>query len=192
MTLSSVLQLVLNLSSRYLKKSDGSYHRPVAIIALALAYVIAGKLSYFSTIPPGYAPVIWPPAGIALAGLLIYGYRIWPGVLLGALIINGLIPELTGSITDILISLLTTLVISTGATLQALAGAYWLKRYAGFPNGLRLKKAVLLFILYGAALSATINSSLSVALLVATGKIPLAIGAGGDVTGAQPRPGGAR
>ncbi len=174
MTLSSVLQLVLNLSSRYLKKSDGSYHRPVAIIALALAYVIAGKLSYFSTIPPGYAPVIWPPAGIALAGLLIYGYRIWPGVLLGALIINGLIPELTGSITDILISLLTTLVISTGATLQALAGAYWLKRYAGFPNGLRLKKAVLLFILYGAALSATINSSLSVALLVATGKIPLA------------------
>ena len=174
MTLSSALHRALNPLPPYVKKSDGAYLTLVAIIALALAYLIAGKLSYFSTIPPGYASTIWPPAGIALAGILIYGYRIWPGVLLGALITNGLIPELTGSITDILISLLTTLVISTGATVQALAGAYWLKRYAEFPNGLRHKKAVLLFILYGGVLSAIINSSLSISLLVATGKTPLA------------------
>jgi PAS domain S-box-containing protein len=57
--------------------------------------------------------------------------------------------------------------------LQALVGAYWVKRYAGFPNGLRREKAVLLFLAYGGVLSTTINSSLSVAMLVATGKIPL-------------------
>ena len=86
---------------------------------------------------------------------------------------NGLIPEFTGSITDILMAVLLTLVISTGATLQALVGAYLVKRYAGFPNGFNREKAVLLFFFYGGALSATINSSLSVATLVAIGKTPL-------------------
>ena len=157
-----------------LKKLGKSNTSLIPIIGLAVAYLIFGKLSYFSTIPPGYASAIWPPAGIALAGVLIYGSRVWPGVLLGSLIVNGLIPELTGSVTDILMTLLLTLVISTGATLQALAGAYWLKRYAEFPNGLRREKTVLLFIAYGGVLSTTINSTLSVAALVAIGKIPLA------------------
>ena len=174
MTISSALQIIFTPSSYYFKKPNSAFPRLLAIMVLAIAYLIAGKLSYFSTIPPGYASAIWPPAGIALAGLLIYGYRVWPGVLLGAFITNGLIPELTDSVPDILITLLTTLVISTGATLQALVGAYWLKRYAGFPNGLRREKAILLFMLYGGVLSATINSTLSIATLVATGKTPLA------------------
>ena len=174
MTISSALQIVFNPSSYYLKKPDSGFPRLLAVIAMTVTYVIFAKLSYFSTIPPGYASTIWPPAGIALAGLLIYGYRLWPGVLLGAFIANGLIPELTNSVSDILITLLTTLVISSGATLQALAGAYWLKRYAGFPNGLRREKSILLFMLYGGALSATINPTLSIAMLVATGKTPLA------------------
>jgi len=174
MTISLALKIVFKLFSVYFKKPDGSYPTLLAIIAIAIAYVIAGKLSYFSTVPPGYACAIWPPAGIALAGLLIYGYRVWPGVLLGSFIVNGLIPELTSSALENVMLILTTLVISTGATLQALVGAYTVKRYAGYPNGLRNEKAVLLFLLYGGVLSVTINPTLSVSMLVATGKTPLA------------------
>ena len=173
MTVISVLQTALKPSSYHLKKPKDAYSLPIAIIALAIAYVIAAKLSYFSTVPPGYASAIWPAAGIALAGLLVYGNRVWPGVWLGSLIANGLIPDWTGSTSDILMSLLITLVISSGASLQALAGAYALKRYAGYPNGLISEKSVLLFMLYGGVLSTLINSSLSVSLLVATGKTPL-------------------
>ena len=173
MTIISVLQTALKPSSYHLKKPSDAYSLPIAIIALAIAYVIAAKLSYLSTVPPGYASAIWPAEGIALAGLLVYGNRVWPGVWLGSLIANGLIPDWTGSTSDILMSLLITLTISSGASLQALAGAYVLKRYAGYPNGLISEKSVLLFMLYGGVLSTLINSSLSVSLLVATGKTPL-------------------
>ena len=156
-------------------KKLGKFNSPlIPIIGLAIAYVIFGKLSYFSTVPPGYACAIWPPAGIALAALLIYGYRVWPGVLLGSFIINDLIPELTNSAAENVMLILTALVISTGETLQALVGAYVVKRYAGFPNELRSEKSVLLFLLYGGVLSATINPTLSVSMLVAIGKTPLA------------------
>ncbi len=168
MTVSSVLPAGSKPSS------DSAQPTLLVIIVMAVAYVVFAKLSYFSTVPPGYVSAIWPPTGIALAGVLIYGKRIWPGVWLGSFIVNGLIPELTGSVTELFITLLLTLVISTGATLQALAGAYWLKRYAGYPGGLKDEKSVLLFMLYGGVLSALINSTLSVAMLVATGKTPLA------------------
>ena len=168
------IQLRITKIINYLKKQGEVKSPLIPILGLALAYFIFGKLSYFSTIPPGYASAIWPAAGIALAGVLIYGTRVWPGVLLGAFITNGLIPELSHSVPALLTTLLTTLVISTGATLQALAGAYWVKRYAQFPNGLRREKALRLFMLYGGILSTTINPTLSIAMLVATGKTPLA------------------
>jgi PAS domain S-box-containing protein len=170
MTVISVLQSALKPSSYHLKKPGDAYSLPIAIIALAIAYVIAAKLSYFSTVPPGYASAIWPATGIALAALLVYGNRIWPGVWLGSLIANGLIPDSTS---EQLMSLLITLAISSGASLQALAGAYAVRRYAGYPNGLISEKSVLLFMFYGGVLSTLVNSSLSVSMLVATGKTPL-------------------
>lgn len=139
------------------------------IIGLALAYLIASKLSYFTRIPPGYAATIWPPAGIALAAMLVYGYRIWPGVMLGTLMVNGLISEVIGSITENLLSVLINLAISCGATLQALAGTYLVKRFAGYPNGLIKAKDIIRFWLTGGVLAALINSTLAVTLFVAIG-----------------------
>jgi CHASE1-domain containing sensor protein len=150
--------------------SAPSYRWLLQILGLAIAYFMAGKLSYFSTIPPGYDSAIWPPAGVALAGVLIYGYRVWPGILLGAFLLNGLIPELTGLNLDMLTSVLVTLVISIGSSLQAIVGAYLVKRYAGFPNALKYEKDVVLFFFYGGLLATLINSTLSVSILVATGK----------------------
>jgi PAS domain S-box-containing protein len=147
-----------------------SYARLLQIIGLAAVYFIAGKLSYFLAISPEYASVIWPPSGIALAGVLIYGYRVWPGILLGVLLINGLVPEETRSISDNLVSVGITLVIGIGASLQAMLGTYLVRRYAGFPNGLTREKDILWFLFYGGLLSALVNSTLSVATFVATGR----------------------
>jgi PAS domain S-box-containing protein len=147
-----------------------SYARLLQIIGLAGVYFIAGKLSYFLAISPEYASVIWPPSGIALAGVLIYGYRVWPGILLGVLLINGLVPEETRSISDNLVSVGITLVIGIGASLQAMLGTYLVRRYAGFPNGLTREKDILWFLFYGGLLSALVNSTLSVATFVATGR----------------------
>nr|WP_304544151.1 MASE1 domain-containing protein [Sulfurimonas sp. hsl 1-7] len=41
---------------------------------------------------------IWPPTGIALSALIIFGYRIWPGIFIGALILNLTLTPLLPSI----------------------------------------------------------------------------------------------
>ncbi|MCB1828896.1 MAG: hypothetical protein KDI35_01735, partial [Gammaproteobacteria bacterium] len=48
-------------------------------VLLALLYFVSGHLSLLLAIPPGYATAVWPGAGIALAGLLLYGRRYLPG-----------------------------------------------------------------------------------------------------------------
>ena len=58
------------------------------ILILTTCYYLTGKLGISLAIPPGYATAIWPPSGIALAGILLYGYRVWPGILLGSFLIN--------------------------------------------------------------------------------------------------------
>lgn len=43
------------------------------LLGLAAAYIAAGRLGLLLAIPPGYATAIFPPAGIALAALLVEG-----------------------------------------------------------------------------------------------------------------------
>ncbi|MET0533297.1 MAG: MASE1 domain-containing protein, partial [Steroidobacter sp.] len=55
---------------------------------LAALYVLTGKVGLLFALPPGYATVIWPPSGIALGMLIVYGWRLWPGVLIGSFLLN--------------------------------------------------------------------------------------------------------
>src|SRR6266851_5961676 len=57
-------------------------------ILLAAIYFAAAKLALLAAIPPGYATAVWPPSGIALAAVLLLGNRVWPGVWLGAALVN--------------------------------------------------------------------------------------------------------
>jgi len=58
------------------------------VAALAGVYFIAGKLGLKLAFVNASATAVWPPAGIALAAFLIFGYRVWPGNLLGAFLVN--------------------------------------------------------------------------------------------------------
>ncbi len=47
---------------------------------LALAYLISGRLAMLLAIPPGFVSAIFPPVGVALAAVLIWGYPLLLGV----------------------------------------------------------------------------------------------------------------
>lgn len=143
------------------------------ILVVATLYFLAGKLSYFAVIPPGYDAVIWPASGVALASVLFYGYRVWLGVFIGAFLVNAFIASLSDQLSENLISLLVTLVISIGATLQAILGAYLVKRFAGFPDEFIKGNQLFLFFLLGGAFSALVNSTFSVSTLILTGRTPV-------------------
>jgi signal transduction histidine kinase len=88
---------------------------------LALAYFGAGKLGLSLASLNASASPVWPPAAIAVAGLLLLGHRAWPAIFIGAFFVNittaGNIP--------------TSLCIALGNTLEAVAGAWLVNRFAG-------------------------------------------------------------
>ena len=55
----------------------------VQIAAIAAAYFVAARLGFTLAYVAEQVTTVWPPAGIALAAVLIWGYRVWPGILAG-------------------------------------------------------------------------------------------------------------
>ena len=58
------------------------------MVGIGVAYYTAAKIALLLAIPPGYATAAWPSAGVALAGVLLFGYHVWPGILLGSFSAN--------------------------------------------------------------------------------------------------------
>lgn len=143
------------------------------ILGLATVYFITGKLGIFLAIPPGYATAIWPASGIALACVLVCGYRVWPGVLIGSFLVN-ISTSLTGGSTgEIIQSCLVTLAIGIGASLQAMAGAFLIRRFAGYPNALTQEKDIILFLFLGGFVAALVNSTIGSSILTISGRVSI-------------------
>ena len=143
------------------------------ILAIALAYIVTGKLGALLAIPPGYATAVWPPSGIALAGILICGFRAWPGVLLGSLLINLPTTLAFNPASETLNAWLVSLTIAVGASLQAVLGAFLITRFAGFPGSLVKERDIFRFLFFGGFLSTLVASTIGVSALVTSGQIPI-------------------
>lgn len=129
------------------------------LFAVAAIYIVAALLGLSLDAVSGFASLVWPPTGIALAAVLLLGRRIWPGVFIGALIANAL----TGA------PALAALGIATGNTLEAIVAAYALRRVAGFQLSLDRLRDVLALILFAATLSTMISATIGVATLYFNG-----------------------
>jgi len=66
----------------------GNFRSMIQYPALALSYVVTGRLGLLLAVPPGYATAIFPPAGIAAAAMLTAGAASLPWIFLGSLILN--------------------------------------------------------------------------------------------------------
>jgi len=55
---------------------------------LVAAYVVSARAGLAVAIPPGNATAVWPPAGLAVAGLLLLGCRAWPAIGIASVITN--------------------------------------------------------------------------------------------------------
>lgn len=142
------------------------------IIVLACTYFLTGQLSSFLGVVPDFGTLIWIPSGVALAALLLYGNRLWLGVLIGAFAANMMFGVQLSMPLDAML-IISTGMTAIGATLQAMIGVVLLKKYADFPNPLASQKQILAFILFGGVGSSLINCTLSVITLLLTQKLML-------------------
>jgi integral membrane sensor domain MASE1/anti-sigma regulatory factor (Ser/Thr protein kinase) len=132
----------------------------VKVVGVAAAYYGAAKLGLNLAFMAKNVTAVWPPTGIALAALVLWGYRLWPGVALGALLAN----SWTG------VPFYTVLGITLGNTLEALLGAFLLRR-AGFRPSLERVRDVVALVLLAAVVSTTVSASIGVTSLLVGGEI---------------------
>ncbi|GHE08495.1 MASE1 domain-containing protein [Streptomyces alanosinicus] len=121
------------------------------ICALAALYYGSARAGLLQQLVRGQVTPLWPPSGIALAGLLLRGPRVWPGIAIGAFFTNLWLGP----------SLPAVLAITAGNTLAPVC-SYTLLRRIGFRNELdRLRDALALIFLgafTGMLISATTGS----------------------------------
>ena len=125
---------------------------------LAVIYFIAGKLGLMLASLHASASPVWPPAGIALAALLLLGYRAWPAIFIGAFLVN---VTTAGNVA-------TSFAIAIGNTLEALVGAWLVNRFAGGTNVFDRPQGVFKFAL-AAAISTIISPAFGATSLALAG-----------------------
>lgn len=105
----------------------------IRLVAVAVAYFAAAKGGLALAHENSSVTAVWPPTGIALAALVLWGCRLWPGVALGAFLAN----VWTGA------PLITVLGITAGNTLEGLIAASLLVHVAQFRPSLDRTRDVL-------------------------------------------------
>jgi integral membrane sensor domain MASE1 len=96
---------------------------------LAVLYILTAKAGLLLATLAGPITIVWPPAGFALAALLLGGLRLWPGLALGAALLNA----------SLGLPLITTGGIGLGNTLEAVLAVLLLRRLAFRPAMDRLQ-----------------------------------------------------
>ncbi|HKH46772.1 MAG TPA: CHASE domain-containing protein [Thermoanaerobaculia bacterium] len=135
------------------------------ILVLATAYAVVGKLSLFLAITPVLFGTIWPPAGIALAAILLGGRRLWPGVWLGSIATVALTAPLeTGDPGAFLQWAVITAVLAAGATLQAIFSAALVRRFTRDRNPLDRQRDVLSLLFWGGLAGSWVSATWGTAI----------------------------
>jgi len=128
---------------------------------LALAYFVTAQIGLSLSLLEHSVTVFWPPSGIALAALLLYGYRLWPGVFFGALCANWVSSW----------SFLPVFGMATGSTIEALLGAYLLNKHARFTVNLTEVRDIFRLFWSGGIVSTLVSAVIGVLCLIWAGGI---------------------
>lgn len=152
----------------------------VRIGLVAAAYVAAAKFGFTMAFTAEQVTLVWPPSGLSLAVLLVFGLPLWPGVLLGAFLANVTSHE----------PVLVAIAIACGNTAEAAAAAWLMRRYAQVGDSIETVRHALALVVGGAFVSTTISATLGMTSLCLGGVQPWSAFGGlwwtwwlGDATG---------
>lgn len=133
--------------------------RLASLTFLTLLYVVSGKLALQLAFLHPSATAVWPNSGIALAALLILGTDVWPYILVGAFLVN---LSTAGSV-------VTSVAISIGNTLEAVAGAWLVRRFASGQDSVFRSLDFLKFAIFAGLVSTSLSATVGVTSLCVGG-----------------------
>jgi len=141
---------------------------------VALSYLVLARIGFSFDIEPGFASSVWPAAGIGTAALLVWGVRLWPGVLLGSWAFNMWLSTLLadGGHGEVLRHELVAAAVGGGATLQAILSARLGRPLLVSGAVLRSVRRAVPFLVLTGPLSTLVSASVGVAARWAAGDLP--------------------
>lgn len=119
-------------------------------LVVAIIYFAGAELGLSLAVVHENVTPVWPPTGIAIASLLIFGRRVWPGVFAGALAANLLTNIPIGS----------AIGIATGNTLEAVIAYSLLQKSKKWRNSFDSVSEVLTFVVYAAVLAPLVSATI--------------------------------
>jgi two-component sensor histidine kinase/integral membrane sensor domain MASE1 len=140
------------------------------VLGVALAYFATGMLC-LAAMPRGYPPAVWAPAGVALVAVLLGGPRLAPAAALGSFVVNLVSFPLAGSGRSVAGVLLASAVIGMGAAVQALVGAFVVRKFVPTPTALDEAPDLGIFVMLAGALASAVGATIATATLLAAGAI---------------------
>jgi PAS domain S-box-containing protein len=128
----------------------------VLIVVFTVIYFYLGEFGLSLAFMNASASAFWPPTGIALAVLLIWGYRLWPGIFIGAFLVNLNTQHSWG----------TALCIATGNTLETLVAMGLVRRWANGLNCFERVRMTVVFIFLTAVFSTMVSATIGTITLI--------------------------
>jgi PAS domain S-box-containing protein len=151
----------------------GGLAEPSSLLRLAgvaAVYFAMGKLGLALSFGHRVATPIWPPTGLALAAAMLWGWRVCPGIMAGAFLVN--FTTLLRSTGHPLESGWVSLAIASGNTLEAFGGAWLVERYARGRAAFQQPQTVLLFVVLAALGATAVSASIGVGASTLAGVEP--------------------
>src|SRR5437764_8148165 len=139
----------------------GRLRYPTWLAAVAIAYAGAAKLGLVAAVAQKVVSSAWPPSGVALAALLLLGLRYWPGIAVGAFLLNWTSGVPAGGAAG----------IALGNTLEAVCAVWLLRRLVAFRPSLDRLRDVVGLVTLAALVSTTLSATIGLASLWASGMV---------------------
>lgn len=153
-------------------RSPPQFRKIVGVLVLAIAYYAAAELSRRVASTPQAVTPVWPPDGIAVGSVLLFGNWLGYGVLLGSFLANFWAFRDTSSLGALIISTLPVLGIAIGTTLGTLLGTFLLRQSTRHRYPLDRVTDVFKFLLLAGMVGPVVNATIGVLSLALSGKVP--------------------
>lgn len=140
-------------------------------LAVACGIMVLGYIGTLLSMPPTTASPIWPPAGLALAAMLVCGKPILPGLYLGALLLNTYSFLDFSTAKSLQPSLIAAAFSSLGLCLQASLGAYLINHFLGKHNPLIEDSKIIYFFFLAAPVSSVVSATIGIITIYFQGYI---------------------
>src|SRR6185503_10882656 len=135
-----------------------------SLVFLAAAYFLTGKAGLAFGYQNPSVTLLFPPAGIALGAFLVLGYRVWPVILLAALMLYA----------SVLGPVVAVPILAVANTAEGLFAAYLMNRYAGGRHALQTPRHAMRFAGLTALTSVCCSSMVATVTLSLLGLAPIA------------------